>query len=402
MASLLIYAPVPVYQGPSGIYAEAQAVNGLRLWADHFDQVTVMMPQAPGAPPVGWVPLVDHAEILSRVRVEPLPMAYRPDQFFKALRPVRARISALIAQADYLSFAIGGLFGDWGAVAAMIAHKQGRPFAVWTDRVESEVVRRSIGQGHWRASLRARLYHRPMARLEKAVIARATLGLFHGQETFDTYAPYCRNPHVVHDIHIAPEDHISNEALQAKCEKARQGPLTLLYAGRANAMKGTLDWGRVLAKLQDDGVDFTATWLGDGDELAQLRDNLAAAGVADRVELPGFTDDRDLVRRRMQQADIFLFCHKTPESPRCLIEALAAGTPIVGYDGSFARDLISTHGGGRLVSIGDADALADQVKQLDADRSALAAMIRNARADGAPYNDVEVFRHRSELIKAHL
>ena len=39
-----------------------------------------------------------------------------------------------------------------------------------------------------------------MAMLERAVIRRATLGLFHGRETYDAYAPHCRAPHVVHDI----------------------------------------------------------------------------------------------------------------------------------------------------------------------------------------------------------
>ena len=400
--SLLIYAPVPVYRRDGALYGEAQAVNGLRLWAENFDHVTVMMPEEPGPPPTGWVELADHAANLARVTVEPLPSAYRPDRFFHVLRPVRARIRAMIEQADYLSFAIGGLFGDWGAVASFEAQRAGRPFAVWTDRVESEVMRRAVGQGHWRHSLRARLYHRPMAWLERWVIRRAALGLFHGQETFDAYAPYSANPHVVHDIHIAPKDHISDAGLARKIAGLKDGSLKLVYAGRAEPMKGPLDWVQVLEILKARGVAFNATWLGDGTELTQMRARVQAAGLEGQVDLPGFTDDRDLVRDKMQAAHVFLFCHKTPESPRCLIEALAAGTPIVGYDGAYAQDLISQHGGGRLTVIGDVEALLGSVLELNADRARLADLLTRARADGAPFNDVEVFRHRSELIKRYL
>jgi len=400
--TLLIYAPVPLFRRGDALCAEKQAVNGLRLWAEHFDRVIVMMPEEGGPPPPGWVDLADHADQLTRVQIEPLPTAWRPDQFFRVRRPVRSRIRALIGQADYLSFAIGGLFGDWGAVASFEAHRMGRPFAVWTDRVESAVMRQAIGEGNWRQNLRARLYHRPMAHLERMVIRRAALGLFHGQETYDTYAPYSRNPHVVHDIHISPADHISDETMERKLALTGEGALRLIYAGRADAMKGPLDWVQVLEGLSDRGIAFHATWLGDGVELGRMRDHVRAAGLEDRVELPGFTEDRDQVRDMMQQAHLFLFCHKTPESPRCLIEALAAATPIVGCGSSDAADLISAHGGGRLAPMDDVGALVDGVAQLAQDRAALADLITRARKDGAPFNDEEVFRHRSELIRQFL
>jgi len=401
--NLLLYAPVPLHRKDGALWGERQALNGLRLWAAHFETVTVMMPLAPGAPPAGWVPLADHAKALARVRVEPLPMAYRPDRFLRALPGTRARIRALIGQADYLSFAIGGLFGDWGAVAALAARRMGRRFAVWTDRVESEVVRRGAGQGPWRARLRARLTHRPMAALERAVIRRAALGLFHGRETFDHYAPYCANPQLVHNIHLSPQDHIAADALAAKQQAVRNGaPLRLLYVGRADPMKGPLDWAEVLGDLRDRGVDFTAQWLGAGAMLDDLRDRIAALGLEDRVAAPGFAANRAAVLAAYRAAHLFLFCHKTPESPRCLIEALASGAALAGYEGAFARDLLAGHGGGLLVPLNDVAALAEGVAALDADRQRLAELIGRAARDGAPFSDEAVFRHRSELIKTYL
>lgn len=399
---LLIYAPVPLFDHAGELHVERQAVNGLRLWAENFSGVTVMMPVSRAPPPVGWLPLAEQDAVLAGVRFEPVPMAYRPDRFLRAYRGVRAQIGALLGEHDYLSFAIGGLFGDWGAVACFEAHRQQRRFAVWTDRVESEVVRLGRHAGPWRHRLRARLTHRPMAALERAVIRRASLGLFHGRETYDSYRQYCANPHMVHDIHLSRQDHIAAGDLVRKRRDAQAGPLRLLYAGRAEPMKGPGDWIEVLKTLADDRVEFTATWLGDGGELERMRRDVDAAGLGGRVSMPGFVDDPEQVRNRMQGAHAFVFCHKTPESPRCLIEALAAGTPIVGYDGGYASDLIAANGGGVLVPVGDIAGLAAAVAALDGDRARLGDLIGAAHRDGAPHTDVAVFRHRSELIKRYL
>ncbi|WP_297342011.1 glycosyltransferase [Pseudophaeobacter sp.] len=409
--SLLLYAPVPLYLFEGALFIERQAVNGLQLWARHFDLITVMMPVSAVAPPAGWVPVHCYQQELSRVSIEPFPMAYRPDQFLRALPQALKRIRSLIAQADYLSFAIGGLFGDWGAVSCLAAHQLQRPYGVWTDRVESEVMRQSLerpsdkalDQTTWRSRLRGRLYHRPMAWLEKSVIQRADLGLFHGAETFEAYHGLCRNPQLVHDIHIAEEDHISDSALAAKiADVGRKRPLRLIYTGRAEAMKGPIDWTTVLERLNVLGVDFHATWLGDGAALPQMKGRIQRAGLTNCVDFPGFIEDRSAVLQALRQADIFVFCHKTPESPRCLIEALTCGTPILGYEGAYARDLISGQGGGTLVSRGDTEALALRIAELDADRDQLAQRIADARVDGMPFSDVQVFAHRAGILKQYL
>ena len=400
--TLLIYAPVPLYRQGGVLMVEAQAANGLRLWAENFSRVLVAMPEAPGPAPLGWRAYDPGTEAGGRVEIQPLPSAWRPDRFLRALGPGRATLRALIARADYMSFAIGGLFGDWGAVAAFEAHRMRRPFAVWTDRVESAVTRHEARSGPWRKRLRARLYHRPMAALERAVIRRAALGLFHGRETYDSYAPYSANPQLVHDIHVARADHIDAGALAAKQAAAAEGPLRIIYAGRASAMKGGRDWVGALEALARAGVAFEARWLGEGDELAAMRARVGAAGLDGQVTFPGFVADRLRLLDALRGADILMFCHKTPESPRILIEALISGTPIVGYDAAYPRDLIAGAGGGLLVPPGDVPGLARAVAGLDADRARLAALIARAGADGARFDDESVFRHRSDLIKEHL
>ena len=177
--TLLLYAPVPLYASAQGYLLEDQACNGLKLWADHFDHVIVMFPVAHGTPPPSWIPLKTAGVDLEHVEIVGLPTAYRPDHFLRHYAATRRQIGQLIDRAQYMSFAIGGLVGDWGAVAALEAHKKQRRFAVWADRVESEVVREEARSGKsFKARLKARLTHRPMAMLERALIRRATLGLW--------------------------------------------------------------------------------------------------------------------------------------------------------------------------------------------------------------------------------
>lgn len=401
-ASLLIYAPVPLHRRDGALFVEDQAIVGLRRWTENFGHVTAMMPLSKAPPPAGWSPAAALDGIAARLTLEPLPMAYRPDRFLRALPATRARIRGLIAGHDYLSFAIGGLFGDWGTLACLTAHRMRRPYAVWTDRVESEVTRLEMHEGPWRHRLRRRLTHRPMAALERAVIRRAALGLFHGRDTFETYAPHCREPQVVHDILLARDDHIAPARLQQKLAEAGDGPLRIVYAGRAAAMKGPFDWLAVLERLQAQGTYFTATWLGDGPERPEMLRRIAAAGLAGRVAAPGFVADRAEVLEALRAAHVLLFCHLTPESPRCLIEALVSATPVVGHEGAYARELIAAHGGGHLRPPGDIAGLAAHLGRLAGDRGRLRAAMQAALRDGERFDDVTVFRHRSELIKRHL
>jgi glycosyltransferase involved in cell wall biosynthesis len=118
--------------------------------------------------------------------------------------------------------------------------------------------------------------------------------------------------------------------------------------------------------------------------------------------MPGFMSDRTQILNHMKQSDVFLFCHKTPESPRCLIEALVCGTPIVGYGSGYPRDLVSQDGGGDFVPVGETDALAEKLIALDRDRPALARLIGSAAQSGLRFDEQTVYSHRAGLIRQNL
>ena len=396
--SLMLVLPVPVFRCDGRLWFDTQACNGLRLWLAHFDHVTLITPEGPvDIPPEGTSDLL--ATVPSpALDVRPLPMAYTPLAFARAVRPAARLLTEVMTRSTYLHFAIGGFWGDWGALAGLIAARKGRRWAVWTDRVESKVMAASARR---RSGLR-RIYGHGLATgaalLERAAIRRANLGLFHGMDTFREYAPLNAHAELVHDVHLGPEYRIALDMLAAKIARARSGaPLRILYGGRAHPDKGLIDWIEAISHVRDRGVRFEAVWWGDGPDLEAGRALVRARDLEATVSLPGATQDRPRLMAAFRDADMFAFCHKTAESPRCLVEALLGGTPIIGYDRAYPRDLIAVHGGGRLTPANPL-ALAEAVVALDRDRALLADLIGRAAQDGRPLVDEEVFRHRAELM----
>jgi glycosyltransferase involved in cell wall biosynthesis len=394
----MLVLPLPVYRSPEGLFIDAQAYNGLHHWLTNFGKMILCLPELPiASAPANVVPLPPEA-FDGRYRIVCLPDRRRPIGFFRDLASVTRTLDAALDESTHRCFAIGGLFGDWGAVAALRAHRKRLASSVWADRVESQVTRFAAQHSHGPRKLLRLSTAIAMKYFERAVIRRTALGLFHGADCYEAYARFSASPHIVHNIHLSSSARISPDALAAKVEH-RRGPMRIVYAGRAHAEKGVLDWVETLRRIAAQGVAFDATWYGDGPDLAAARAAVSQAGLERQIAFPGAMHDRSALMRALREADMFLFCHKTPESPRCLIEALISGTPIIGYDSAYPRDLIHKHQGGRLTE-GNPTALADAVVGLTADKMALGALTRNAAADGYPFTDEEVFRHRADLIRA--
>lgn len=398
-SALLLVLPLVAYRRGRGLFIDDQAANGLSQWLRHFERVTLCMKVVPGEPPEDFVE-IDEQEFGGRLALEVLPLGWTPAAHVRAYPGVRRRLARLIDRHDYLQFALMGGWGDWSTLGVRLAAARGRKCSVWTDRVESEVLRAEAARSSGLRRLSRQLNAFVARRNETRAVARATLGLFHGKDTFDRFGPNSPRPYLVHDIHIKPDNRISEAELAAKLDRCGEGPLRIVYAGRAHPDKGVMDWIAVLDRVRGGGAAVEARWFGQGPELDAARERVEQLGLGDVVQFPGPLFDREELLLRLREAHVMLFCHLTPESPRCLIEALAAGTPIVGYRSSYSEDLIADHGGGVLTDMAP-EALATQVIALARDRAALAALIGNAARDGYAMNDEAVFEHRAGLMKQY-
>jgi glycosyltransferase involved in cell wall biosynthesis len=400
---LLIVLPVPFKKLADGrLLCEEQATNGIDQWADYFSHVTVAAPALTenlqnGASTVLWR---DPETLRNRDKVTlvPLSMAYTPIAFATSFAQGRRTLLEHIARNRFLSFGIGGLIGDWAALGARLAQSRGLSYSIHTDRVEHELLLKLASQKSPLRRLKAQLMGRSMRAYHRGIIRGCALGLWHGSDCFLAYSPWARENHLIHDIHLKPADVISAAGLAAKQQSAARGRLRIAYAGRLDPMKAPLEWLRGLRAARDLGAEFEAVWLGDGPLHDDFHACIGQLGLRDYVRAPGFISERATLLAELRQAHIFVFTHVTPESPRCLLEALISGSPIVGYQSAFAEELTAGRGGGAYVPLGDWRALGAKVAELAAHRQKLAALIAEAAENGSRFNDEAVFRERSELI----
>lgn len=405
--SILLDLPLPFKKSATGYLVEMQALNGLRCWSDNFEKITVCAPvedefNLRDSSSIVWA---DPSQLLAsrNIVLEALPMGYHPRDYIKHKKGVYDKFSTLIDEHEYLCFSNIGGIGSWGNFGVEIANKKNRKYALWfdwvLDQMPSEESQSKLGKIK-------KIIDRKYAKYKTyQAIQNCDLGLFHGKTVYDAYAPHCKNPQLVHDIHLNESDAISDKRLDEKLlsVEARDN-IKLGYLGRAHPMKAPEDWIEIVSKVTKrlGSVKVEATWLGDGPLLEKSRNEVEAANLKDVIKFSGFVSDRKAILNFLQEIDVFLFCHVTPESPRCLIEALISGTPIVGYESAYAADLVEQRGGAYLTKMRDTHALSEYICQLTEDRNQLVSMIKQASESRYIYNDKAVFKHRSNLIKTYL
>ena len=399
---MLLVLPVPLRVKGNQLFLESQACNGLEQWADNFESVIVAAPILPEAEALAkegtTMTWRDTATLAKPHRFEfvPLPWAYSPSKFLSNYRSVRASLGELISRCRYLQFAIGGLFGDWAAVAALEAHQQGRPYSIHTDRVEHEVMRQARQGAKLKTRLKSRVMAPLIANYHKQIIKNCSLGLWHGQDCYSAYSPFCKNSHLIHDIHTKPSDCISNLELFQKAQRAKSDEtIRICYAGRIDPMKAPLDWVKAVGRARDLGVKLHATWMGDGSLREEMKALISEMGLNSLIELTGFESDRKKLFKKISESHIMLFTHVTPESPRCLIESLVRGTPIIGYHSEYADDLVNNLGGGMFVPVENWEQLGNLIAKLSNNPQHLSTLIEQAGKNGNRFNDQAVFQERS-------
>lgn len=154
---------------------------------------------------------------------------------------------------------------------------------------------------------------------------------------------------------------------------AGTGPV-IGYCGQLIARKDVATLLRAFALV--DLPDARLLLVGEGDERAALEEQATRLGVADRTQFAGYRSDR---LDWMARFDLFVLPSLREGIPRCLMEAMALGVPVIASDIAGNRDLVTRGETGHLFATGDAQRLAERIKATltDPDR---AAMVERARA----------------------
>ena len=138
----------------------------------------------------------------------------------------------------------------------------------------------------------------------------------------------------------------------------------VLWVGRLDPVKGLDELLAAFARVAD-GTAAQLALAGDGAYAESVRRNIRERRLGDRVHMLGSRDD---VAGLLKLADVFVLPSRTEGMPNALLEAMAAGRPIVTSDVPGCRDLIDHERTGLLVRSGDEAALGDAITRLLTDR----------------------------------
>jgi glycosyltransferase involved in cell wall biosynthesis len=175
----------------------------------------------------------------------------------------------------------------------------------------------------------------------------------------------------------------------------------ILGVGRFVPMKGFGALIEALALLRSRGVEFRCLLVGEGPERAALQASVIAHGLQDLVELPGALP-QEKVRAALDDAVVFaLPCEIAADGSRdgipvALMEAMAAGCPVVSCPVSGVPELIRDGEHGLLVPPHDPHALANALQRLLGDPT-----LRRQLAAAARLRIEEDFDAREEARKLH-
>lgn len=151
----------------------------------------------------------------------------------------------------------------------------------------------------------------------------------------------------------------------------------VLAAGRLSPEKGfdVLAGAAARVLAADPSVGFVV--FGEGPERDGLERRIAELGIAKRFRLPGFTRDLD---RLLPWADLLVQSSYTEGLPNVVLEAGAAGVPVVATAVGGTPEVVAGGETGRLVAPGDAAGLADRIIELLSDAPTRRRMGAAARA----------------------
>lgn len=173
-----------------------------------------------------------------------------------------------------------------------------------------------------------------------------------------------------------------------------RGARVLGTVGRLEPVKGHRHLLDAFGELAPRFPDLCLVLVGDGELLPELQAYAAALGGADRVRFPGWWDD---VPGLLGALDLFALPSLNEGMGRALVEAMAAGLPIVASRAGGIPEVLDGGAAGLLVEPASAGALARGIETLLLDPALGARLGRAARAR-APRYSVETMLRKIEAL----
>jgi glycosyltransferase involved in cell wall biosynthesis len=167
------------------------------------------------------------------------------------------------------------------------------------------------------------------------------------------------------------------------------------FIGRLDPIKRVQDLLAAMALLKD---DFTLDIFGEGSERGRIEGMIAHLGLSGRVKLHGAIAGS---RKALAGMDALVLPSEAEGFGLVLIEAMAAGVPVVGTDVPGIRDVIEDGVSGLLAPVRNPRALADAIRKVLADGVLWEKLVAGGRERvGRFYDWTVVYQTYRELLSS--
>ncbi|MBI4736158.1 MAG: glycosyltransferase family 4 protein [candidate division NC10 bacterium] len=173
------------------------------------------------------------------------------------------------------------------------------------------------------------------------------------------------------------------------------GTPLLGVVGRLVPIKDHLTLFHALAHLEAGSPAPHVVVIGDGERRAELQRSAQRLNLAPRIHFLGWRNDLETI---LSQLDVVICCSRNEGTPVALIEAMAAGVPVLSTDVGGVSDLIVHGETGWLVPAGDPPALARAIEVLLADPALRHRLAVAARPVALERHDVKGLIRRMEAL----
>nr|WP_176465337.1 glycosyltransferase family 4 protein [Pseudomonas sp. Irchel s3b6] len=163
------------------------------------------------------------------------------------------------------------------------------------------------------------------------------------------------------------------------------------YVGRMSCEKGPDLFLDALIPLCQQYPQLHAVMLGDGPERPALVARIDAAGLLERITLPGYQTE---MGPWWTQLDALVISSRTEGTPMILLEAMQAGVPVVAFGVGGIPDVLEDRHNGLLAAPADSPALARQLETLLNEPLLARTLTENARRTQLDRYDLRALAER--------
>ncbi len=390
---LLATPTLPFYLDKSGKrYLDPLWVKDLQGHVKYIRQLILAAPLRSGSPPEEYVCLDDLPDF-EEVRYVDLPAPDSMYQAFFSLPSTLARLWQVVQQVEVVHTGLAGWPFPYAWLLLPIVLLQNKFFFI---NVESAPWRLTSDRSYsWQEKLRALVYESA----GRWCMKRADLSTFTQSEYRQSLLScHSQQGYVMHASWIDAAQVLSETvALETWQEKQRSPQLRLLFAGRLVQSKGVLVLLEAMRQLQS-ATPVQLDILGQGNLLSVCEHASGAIAPPHSIRLLGTVPYGDEFFALLRDYHALIVPNLSDEQPRIVYDAWSQAVPVLASDTAGLRDCIQDGQTGKLLPVGDSQALAAEIQRAAGEVAALQAMGMNALEYARGFTHEEMHHQRWRIL----